>query len=309
MTKISLSLYLVTGILLLTSSLALSSAVSPQTQHIEDETVNSKSAGKVLQETPQQHTEVEDHGHRNNIPLGAAHFQDCASLFPLLYWTNAMQDGVFSIQTSTGSSTDQFDVYCDMTTDGGGWTVIQRRINGTLNFDRRWADYKNGFGRVEGEHWLGLDKIYNLTSQNSYELYVELEDWEGNFAHAKYDTFSIGDESADYTLNIGGYSGDAGDSMNSQYNNGRKFSARETDNDEAGHDCAQLFSGGWWYSNCGYSALNAAYFQPEDYHGADTGYGVLWYHWKNSLYSPLKATKMMVRPRNFVQKLLLCNYS
>eukprot|EP00058_Branchiostoma_floridae_P001867 XP_002587355.1 hypothetical protein BRAFLDRAFT_96226 [Branchiostoma floridae] len=237
---------------------------------------------------------------RNNPPPGAAHFQDCAALYPLLYWTSSVQDGVFPIKPA--SSTDHFDVFCDMTTDGGGWTVIQRRFEGRLNFNRRWADYKDGFGRVEGEHWLGLDKIHNLTSQNNYELYVELKDWEGNVAYARYTTFSIGDESTDYTLHIGGYSGDAGDSM--EFSNGMKFSAIDRDNDGFSPlHCAEHHSSGWWYNRCTYSALNSPYYQPEDYHGTDTGYGVLWYYWKNDWYYSLKATKMMVRPQNFVRNL------
>ncbi|XP_078616468.1 fibrinogen C domain-containing protein 1-A-like [Branchiostoma floridae x Branchiostoma japonicum] len=253
-------------------------------------------------ESLNQHAEVQ----RNDPPPGAAHFEDCAHLYPLLYWTNSVQDGVFPIKPE--SNTDSFNVYCDMTTDGGGWTVIQRRFDGRLNFDRKWADYKDGFGRVEGEHWLGLDKIHNLTSQNGYELYVELRDWESNVSHAKYGTFSIGDESTDYTITIGGYSGDAGDSM--EYINGMKFSARDVDrdNDEHGSShCAQRMSGSWWYKGCATSVLNGPYYHPEEYHGSDTGVGVYWNHWKGSFYS-LKATKMMIRPRNFIRNLQLNSY-
>ncbi|XP_078616743.1 fibrinogen-like protein 1 [Branchiostoma floridae x Branchiostoma japonicum] len=256
-------------------------------------------------EIPQQHAQehlkhdVDAAALANNPPPGAANFADCSELYPLLYWTSTVHDGVFPVKPE--SNTDHFDVFCDMTTDGGGWTVIQKRFSGRLNFDRRWADYKNGFGNVEGEHWLGLDKIHNLTSQNSYELYVELGDWESNVTHAKYSTFSIGDESTDYTLHIGGYSGDAGDSMADT--DGSKFSARDKDNDGWGGHCAQWFSGGWWYNTCAVSALNGPYFHPEDYHGRDTGFGVYWYYWKGTHFYLLKATKMMVRPRNFVRNL------
>ncbi|CAH1239300.1 FIBCD1 [Branchiostoma lanceolatum] len=247
-------------------------------------------------EEPASHHDAKE---TSNHPLAAATFEDCADLFLVLYWTNAVQDGVFPIKPE--SSTDHFDVYCDMTTDGRGWTVIQRRFEGKVNFNRNWADYKKGFGRVEGEHWLGLDKMHNLTTHNSYELYVELEDWEGNFAYAKYDTFSIGDESTDYTLNIGGYSGVAGDSM-IYYGNGMKFSTTDVDNDVSSNaHCAQWVSGGWWYSSCANSVLNGPYFQLEDYRGVDTGFGMWWYTWKGTQWYSLKSTKMMVRPRSFIR--------
>ena len=89
---------------------------------------------------------------------------------------------------------------------------MQRRVDGSVDFYRNWNDYKVGFGDPSHEHWLGLDKIHRLTSQGSYKLRVELEDWDGNTAYAEYTTFSVGDESSNYRLTVAGYSrsGNAG---------------------------------------------------------------------------------------------------
>ncbi|XP_035697760.1 fibrinogen-like protein 1 [Branchiostoma floridae] len=289
---------LATVILLLAGGVTFSAEV-PQQQ--EESRILINKLCFLPTKDPANHHSTEESLEARNRPQSASTFADCSVLYPLLYWTNAVQDGFFPVKPE--SNTDHFDVFCDMTTDGGGWTVIQKRFEGRVNFNRNWADYKNGFGRVEGEHWLGLDKIYNLTIQNSYELYVQLEDWEGNFAYARYETFNIGDESKDYTLTIGAYSGDAGDSLDYYGGLGMKFSTTDVDNDGSSNtQCAQWLSGGWWYGSCSNAVLNGPYFQLDDYHGSNTGYGMWWYHWKGTYYS-LKATKMMVRPLNYIRHL------
>ena len=196
--------------------------------------------------------------------------------------------GVYTIQPDNQPA---FQVYCDMETDGGGWTVFQRRMDGSVDFYRYWTDYQQGFGNLSGEFWLGLDKIHRLTSTPT-ELRVDLRDFEGNSAYAKYTSFSVGSSSSKYILSVlsSGYSGTAGDSL--VWHNRMKFSTRDQDNDAAsGASCAQVYKGGWWYSACHHSNLNGLYHGGPHSSYAD---GVNWYTWKGHNYS-LKFTEMKLR--------------
>ena len=98
-----------------------------------------------------------------------------------------------------------FVSFCDQTTAGGGWTVFQKRLDGSVDFYRNWIDYKQGFGNLRGEFWLGLDNIHRLTNQTNNKLQVELEDFQGNTVYAEYDTFAVADEADNYTLTVAGY--------------------------------------------------------------------------------------------------------
>ncbi|VDI32418.1 Hypothetical predicted protein, partial [Mytilus galloprovincialis] len=130
----------------------------------------------------------------------------------------------------------------------GEWTVIQRRYDGSVEFNRNWKDYENGFGDKHGEFWLGNKNIAQLTSEGNHELRIDVEDWDGNKRYAVYKSFSIGDASTKYRLSISNYSGNAGDGM-SQFN-GMKFTTYDEDNDKYSDNCASHFKGGWWYNNC-----------------------------------------------------------
>ena len=104
-----------------------------------------------------------------------------------------------------------FEVFCDQTTAGGGWTVFQRRLDGSIGFYRNWSDYKHGFGDVYGEFWLGLDKIHRLTSDNNSMLRVDLEDFKGNTTYAEYNVFGVMSEKDKYRLILGFHSGKTGE--------------------------------------------------------------------------------------------------
>ncbi|KAL7742342.1 hypothetical protein ACLKA6_018978 [Drosophila palustris] len=127
-------------------------------------------------------------------------------------------------------SSEPFTVVCDSVAHGGGWTVILRRLNGNVNFYRNWTEYKNGFGDLNGEFFLGLDKIHALTAVFSQELLVVLEDFEGDERYETYDEFAIDDEVEHYKLHkLGKASGTAGDSLS--YHQGQKFTTFDKDND------------------------------------------------------------------------------
>ncbi|XP_032163941.1 ficolin-1-like isoform X5 [Mustela erminea] len=182
-------------------------------------------------------------------------------------------------------------VLCDMDTDGGGWTVFQRRSDGSVDFYRDWAAYKRGFGSQLGEFWLGNDNIHALTAQGTSELRVDLVDFEGNRQFATYSSFRMAGEAEKYRLLLGAFAGgSAGDSLT--YHNNHPFSTKDQDNDSSPENCAERYQGAWWYSNCHLANLNGFYLG-----GAHESYanGINWKSGKGYNYS-YKVSEMMVRP-------------
>ena len=172
-----------------------------------------------------------------------------------------------------------FEVYCDMKTDGGGWTVFQKRFNGFVGFYRDWNEYKNGFGDVRGEYWLGNEKIHQLTEIPS-QLRVEINTTSSGIRYAKYSNFTITNEATNYTLFVDSYSGSASDHL--KYHNGMSFSTKDRDNDEIGGSCAKSYQGAWWYKSCASSDLNS-------------NYGNSHYQWR---WSNLKGSEMKLKPKS-----------
>ena len=143
-----------------------------------------------------------------------------------------------------------------MNTDGGGWTVFHKRFNGFVGFYRGWDEYKNGFGDVRGEFWLGNEKIHQLTEIPS-QLRVEIRTKNDGNKYAKYSNFTVTNEASKYTLFVGFYSGTADDRLT--YHNGMAFTTKDRDNDEDGDNCAVDQKGAWWYKRCYNSNLNSNY--------------------------------------------------
>ncbi len=201
----------------------------------------------------------------------------------------AMADGVYLIAPPGTSA--PFQVRCDMTRDGGGWTVFQRRFSGGISFYRSWSDYVAGFGPLTGEFWLGLDKLNLLTSMTR-SLRVDLGRYTGEVSYAKYGAFAVGSGATNYRVSVSAFdpSSPAGDAM--AWHDGQQFSTFDA-NHQANQStsCAQVYRGAWWYNYCHSSNLNGAWLNGPHSTYAD---GVEWDAWTGG-YESLVYTEMKVR--------------
>ncbi|XP_028414652.1 fibrinogen C domain-containing protein 1-like [Dendronephthya gigantea] len=206
-----------------------------------------------------------------------------------LYKSGKVTTGTYTINPD---GLGDFDVRCDMTTSPGrGWTIFQRRVDGSVDFHRNWSDYKVGFGNLTGEYWLGLDKIHRLTASGQNTLRVDLETFENETAYAVYESFTVANESHGYRLKLDNtsFTGTAGDSL--EGNSGMKFTTQDVHNDFLPKNCAKEWSGAWWFRRCGASNLNGKYSKaPED----ELAIGIRWRRFKDNF--SFKVAEMKVGP-------------
>ncbi|XP_025754264.1 fibrinogen-like protein 1 isoform X1 [Oreochromis niloticus] len=226
-------------------------------------------------------------------------YADCSQVFS----AGHKSSGLYRIKANGSPSPVQ--VYCDMS-EGGGWTIIQRRHSGAQTFNRSWEEYKNGFGDMDAEFWLGNDNLHYITEQGNYTLRINLEDFDGNQRYAEYKNFRVADEKDHYCLSFGVYVGTAGDALSGTYqvgvsdwasHQGIKFSTYDQDNDNYNGNCAEEDKGGWWFNKCHSAHLNGKYY-PSGYYNSVTDDGVVWYTWRGWWYS-LKTSIMKLRPTAF----------
>lgn len=204
-------------------------------------------------------------------------------------YAGATGDGVYRIDVDGAGALTATDVVCDMTTDGGGWTLIQRRVNGAVDFYRTYAEYASGFGTAATEYWIGNNRIAALTVAGS-TLRIDLSRTNGQTAYEQYSSFKVNPQNDGYRLTVSGASGSAGDSMT--YQNGQPFSTKDVDLDADPNDnCAVHYKGAWWYTACHHSNLNGLYLNGPHASYAD---GMEWEGWTGQ-YESMKTTEMKVR--------------
>ncbi|XP_049548178.1 angiopoietin-related protein 1-like [Anopheles darlingi] len=192
--------------------------------------------------------------------------------------------GVYLISAS--NATAPFKVYCEQELFGGGWIVVQHRFDGSVDFYQNWDQYRDGFGELDGEFWLGLERMHQLTSARAHEIIFEMKDMKGAYEYARYNAFKVGSESEKYKVKtLGSHSGTARDGMR----RGEKFSTKDRDNDGSSEfHWAVHYEGAWWFSFFGGAAnLNGRYSN----NGGDKS---IWW-WNTNSNRGIYFTRMMIR--------------
>ena len=215
--------------------------------------------------------------------------KDCTELKQL-----GFKDGVYPI--SFGGFTKK--VFCDMTTDGGGWIVMQTRFDGSVSFYRDWNNYRDGFGDMYGEHWIGNEFVHQYTNAYSTEMIVEGTAFDGELVSAKMENFKLGDEASKYFMKY-----DRCVTLTSTtdacrdwlYSRNQKFTTLDNDNDKLkSSNCAVRYSGAWWYVTCFGVNFNGNYSDTPTFPSLKRARKIHWSRFRGFDES-LKETRMILR--------------
>ena len=177
--------------------------------------------------------------------------------------------------------------YCDNCNGGGGWLVVQRRQDGSVDFNRTWLEYEDGFGNLTGEFWYGLRALHCLTGQGGWEMRMDIKLANGTNIFLQYEQFKVASAKDKYKLTVGGFQRITTDPM--AYHNGMNFSTKDNDNNPDGRNCA-LYApatpqGGWWFKTCWH-------FDPNNFYKHREGI------YLNNEWLTLPFIEMKIRPHN-----------
>ena len=178
---------------------------------------------------------------------------------------NVKSSEVYTIGNFCGVNGSNTRVYCDTTSGGGGWTLIERRKDGSVDFTNRdWVEYEDGFGTLDGEFWLGLRSLNCLTSHANWELRIDYHLSNGTKSYLHYKQFAVGPAEDQYKLTILGFTSTGLTdpfAENPHYHalNRMKFTSRDRDNDIVKDSNCAKSQGGWWYKQCSEVKLHSTY--------------------------------------------------
>ncbi|XP_065896381.1 ficolin-2-like [Dysidea avara] len=171
---------------------------------------------------------------------------------------NKRKSGVYTMVNFCGVKCYDAEVYCDTINGGGGWLVVQRRQDGSVDFNRTWVEYEDGFGELTGEFWYGLRALHCLTGQGGWEMRMDVKLADSTKVFLHYKQFKIASAEDKYKITIGGFQGTTTDPMAGH--NRMNFTTIDSDNDQRiNGNCAVFSLGGWWFNNCWHAAPNSVY--------------------------------------------------
>ena len=177
-------------------------------------------------------------------------------------FSTTLKSRVYNITNFCGDCELSAEGYCDAVTNGGGWLVVQRRQDGSVDFNRGWVEYEEGFGSLTSELWYGLRPLHCLTNQGQWQLRIDFTFTNGTKSYLSYKSFSVGPANSQYQLSISGFTGVTTDPIAGRLN-GMKFTTKDRDNDKNGGNCAVSGDGnnggGWWYRHCSHIHVNHQY--------------------------------------------------
>ncbi|XP_043928647.1 angiopoietin-related protein 5 [Protopterus annectens] len=240
-----------------------------------------------------------------------SHGKDCTDIMDTMGSFTRLQNGIYIVQPE--GIDYPFEVFCNFDYKGGGWTVIQRRSEGIIDFQKTWSEYMDGFGDLLGEFWLGLRKVYHIVSQKNtnFKLQVQLESVDGTSAYSAYDSFWLEDETKFFKIHLGRYTGTAGDAFRGYRQEDNQsampFSTSDVDNDgctpscilddKAFESCSTLNNkSGWWFNQCGLANLNGILQVNEK----SVLPNIQWDTWlSEGTLVKIKSVKMMIRRTSY----------
>lgn len=239
-----------------------------------------------------------------------SHGRDCSDIKDsLVSVVPKIPSGIYIVHPEDTDSI--FEVFCEMDYMGGGWTVMQRRMDGLTDFKRPWTDYADGFGNLAGEHWLGLKKVFHIVNQKDtrFQLHIALVSQDDVTSYASYDDFHLDSETQFFSIHLGRYAGSAGDAFRGydqeQNQDTAPFSASDVDNDGCNPFCSignrtvescstRHNQTGWWFNQCGLANLNGCSEDAEQNQGQRTH--ILWDTWRqNGIPHSIKSVTMKIR--------------
>ena len=179
------------------------------------------------------------------------------------------ESGIYVIPNFCGMDEQcEAEAYCDTINGGGGWLVVQRRQDGSVDFNRTWVEYEDSFGNLTGEFWYGLRALHCLTSQGHWEMRMDLKFKSGTKVFLHYEQFKVASAKDKYKLTVGGFQGKNTNPMVNH--NQRNFTTKDNGNDGRSTNCALARGphkplGGWWFTSSGCWKLNPnAYYDITD---------------------------------------------